>query len=279
MQFHEGRSAIAAYQAPMSKAPAVAPTGTTMTWDFATLPPQRATRLSAGPAHDLNSMLTAILGFVQLGRMRENDAAGVQEELDAIDVAARRAVHLVRELVIAEHRMNAESGVADPNEVIGDLLPLLRSLVNPCEIVLELEANAPRASVPRDALTRVVFNLVLNAREAMPDGGRIRISTKQTAASGSNGTKVAAGLALYVSDNGIGMDAATLSRIFEPNFTTKAPGRGNGLGLVTVRDILQNAGGRVTVTTDPGSGTTFLVHFTAPPRVTPRSSSTQEDLR
>ncbi len=242
------------------------PTGTTAVWDFALLHSPRAPRLSSGPAHDLNSMLTAILGFVQLGRMRGEDAAGIQEELDAIDVAARRAVHLIRELVVAEHRASARAGQLDCNEVIRDLLPAMQKFVDPCEITLDLRADVPRGELPREVLSRIVFNLVLNAREAMPSGGRIRIATDQTlphdGPAGPHGPE----LILSVSDEGLGMDTATLSRIFEPTFTAKGPMRGNGLALATVREILHNVGGRVTVTTDPGRGTTFVVRFLAAQR-------------
>lgn len=278
---HEGRSLLATFDEDAPRSPTPANGGTTVDWDFGRLPPQRPGRLSSGPAHDLNSMLTAILGFVQLGRMRGNDAAGVQEELDAIDLAARRAVHLVRELAVAEHRLNAEPGPADASEVIADLLPVLKSLINPCEIALELHPDAPLAQIPREAMARVIFNLVLNAREAMPAGGRITISTRQ--APGANEPARADGsvdFALSVSDTGIGMNPATLDRIFEPNFTTKLPGSGNGLGLVTVREILQQARGRVTVTSAPGRGTTFLVHIAGTRRGNaPPTYARQEDLR
>ena len=241
------------------------PTGTTAVWDFALLQSPRAPRLSSGPAHDLNSMLTAILGFVQLGRMRGDDAAGIQEELDAIDVAARRAVHLIRELVVAEQRASARAGQLDCNEVIRDLLPAMQKFVDPCVISLDLRADVPRGELPREVLSRTVFNLVLNAREAMPSGGRIRIATDHVLPREGTANPGSPELILSVSDEGLGMDAATLSRIFEPTFTAKGPLRGNGLALATVREILHNVGGRVTVTSDPGRGTTFVVRFLAAP--------------
>lgn len=240
--------------------------GTTADWDFGRYAPASASRLYAGPAHDLNSMLTAILGFVQLGRMRgAEDPEGLQEDLEAIDVAARRAVHLVRELVIAEQKGRGPGhNNADPNECIEELAPVLRRIVAPCEIQLDLHNDAPRAEIPREALARVIFNLVLNAREAMPKGGRIRISTRRVpVTTGAQIGSASHELQLSVNDTGVGMDSATLARIFDADFTTKTPGRGNGLGLCTVRDVLQQARGRATVTTAPGRGTTFIVHLAA----------------
>ena len=226
-------------------------------------------RLAGGIAHDFNNLLTVIRGnaSLALGELQDEEAA--REDLEQIELAADRAAALTRQLLAFARRTVLKPEVVDPSLIVRRLEPMLRRLIGE-DIVLEIVAPVGGGHVLVDPgqLEQVIVNLVVNARDAMPDGGTVTIEvadiemaeaiTPERPDSGGPMTM------LSVSDTGIGMDAATLERLFEPFFTTKDPARGTGLGLATVYGIVRMSGGKVTARSELGSGSTLTVYL---PRV------------
>jgi CheY-like chemotaxis protein len=207
-------------------------------------------------AHDFNNLLTAILGFTDVlldGRPASDPAAGPLAE---IRKAGERAAALTGQLLAFSRHQALESKVLDLNPVVAGLEGLLRRLIGEdvdLRVRLGRDAGAVRADPAQ--LEQVVVNLAVNARDAMPRGGRLEIVTRAAPAAGGAGPRAV----LEVTDTGVGMDAATRARIFEPFFTTKELGKGTGLGLATVYGIVKQFGGTVDVESAPGRGTTFRV--------------------
>jgi two-component system, cell cycle sensor histidine kinase and response regulator CckA len=225
-------------------------------------------RLAGGIAHDFNNLLTAIRGNAELLFHRlKNDparAAEVEEILQASD----RAATMTRQLLAFSRKHAVEPVRLDVNDLAEGVARLSRRLIGP-EVALEIEPARALRPVMADAtqLEQVLLNLILNARDALPDGGRIIVRTANRQIPDSAPESARAGLPhgtyvlLQVSDNGIGMDQATQARIFEPFFTTKEPGRGTGLGLATVYGIVRQMGGAVTVVSERNQGATFSVYL------------------
>jgi len=201
-------------------------------------------RLAGGIAHDFNNLLTAIRSYSEL--VLEDQALGEQHrgDVEEIQKATDRAAALVRQLLAFSRRQPVQPALLDVDAVVRDMDVLLRRLIG-AEYLLAAQ------------LEQVLLNLVLNARDAMPDGGTITVTTSLRD-DGEGGTGMPS-VELSVRDRGIGMDEATQARIFEPFFTTKAPGVGTGLGLPTVYGAVQQAGGRIEVESEPGAGTIFRV--------------------
>jgi PAS domain S-box-containing protein len=226
-------------------------------------------RLAGGVAHDLNNMLTPILGHCELlaGELPEDDPR--QRDLQEILRAAERSRDLVRQLLAFARKQTLAMTNLDLNAVVRDFeMMLRRTLHENVAIVYELAAVLP--AIRGDALQvqQILLNLSVNAQDAMPDGGRLRIVTSQESIETERGVPpdvVVAGtyVVLTVTDTGAGMDTATLDRVFEPFFTTKDLGRGTGLGLATVHGIVQQHGGHVHVESEMGRGTAFTVYFPA----------------
>jgi PAS domain S-box-containing protein len=217
-------------------------------------------RLAGGIAHDFNNLLTAIRSYTELLLDDERLGAEPRGDVEEIQKAADRAAALVRQLLAFSRRQPVRPALLEVDAVVRDTEALLRRLIG-AEFVLAVVPGAPgaRVRVDRAQIEQVLFNLVLNARDAMPDGGTITVSTAVRAGEGAGGAGPADAVELTVRDTGVGMDEATRARIFEPFFTTKAPGVGTGLGLATVYGAVQQAGGRVAVESAPGAGTTFRV--------------------
>ena len=215
-------------------------------------------RLAGGIAHDFNNLLTAIRSYSEL--VLEDQALGEQHrgDVEEIQKATDRAAALVRQLLAFSRRQPVQPALLDVDAVVRDMDALLRRLIG-AEYVLAAEAGAPGARVRADRaqLEQVLLNLVLNARDAMPDGGTITVTTASRDDE-EGGVRVPS-VELSVRDTGVGMDGTTRARIFEPFFTTKAPGVGTGLGLATVYGAVQQAGGRIEVESAPGAGTVFRV--------------------
>jgi signal transduction histidine kinase/ActR/RegA family two-component response regulator len=218
-------------------------------------------RLAGGVAHDFNNLLTVIRGNAELLRDADPGAANTADLVDDIRGASERAAGLVRQLLTFGRRQAARPEVLDLNGVVGDLAGMLRRLLGERVAVVTNLAPLPvRARIDRGQLEQVVMNLAVNARDAMPRGGTLTITTASATDSRAGGHPGAARLArLSVTDTGTGMTPEVRARIFEPFFTTKEVGKGTGLGLATVYGIVTQAVGRIAVDSAPGAGTTFRV--------------------
>jgi signal transduction histidine kinase/CheY-like chemotaxis protein len=205
-------------------------------------------RLAGGVAHDFNNLLTAILGNAELIRLAPPGDETWREDVGEIVRAAERAGELTGRLLTFSRDGGSTEDTADVDATIEEMTTMLGRLLRE-DIELELELAGTAAHVGCDAaqLEQVVLNLALNAHDAMPGGGRLRIET------GLEGDDVR----LAVSDTGTGMSDEVRQRIFEPFFTTKQIGKGTGLGLATVYGVVERAGGSIAVHSSPGAGTTF----------------------
>jgi signal transduction histidine kinase len=211
-------------------------------------------RLAGGVAHDFNNLLTAIDGYSALAHQGLAPGHPVRGDIEEVRRAAQRAAELTRQLLAFSRRQVLAPQVVDLNTVVADAERLLRSLTG--ESVALETVLAPRPALVRadpGQLEQVITNLVVNARDAMPDGGTVTIAT-----SARGGC-----VRLSVSDTGAGMSDAIRGRIFEPFFTTKEVGKGTGLGLAMVHGILAQSNGEIAVTSAPGQGTTFTIELPA----------------
>ena len=224
-------------------------------------------RLAGGIAHDFNNMLTAISGFADLLVQDLPEEGDARESAETIRRAAAQAAALTQQLLAFSRRQVLEPVVLDPDATIEAVEPMLRRLIGEdVDLRVSLRAAPLRMRVDPSQLAQIVMNLVVNARDAMPDGGRIVVETGRAAfdsAYASEHFEVTPGnyVMVAVSDTGIGMDMATRQHIFEPFFTTKEPGKGTGLGLATIYGIVRQSGGHIWLYSEPGQGTTFKVYF------------------
>ncbi len=211
-------------------------------------------RLAGGVAHDFNNLLTVIIGNVELLR-REGVSA---DRVNQIDVASQRAADLTRQLLAFGRQPVVRLQVMDPNAAVDEASGLLRRLLGE-DYVLEVQLDGSVEPICGDVgqFTQVILNLAVNARDAMPEGGKIQIRTLRQEREGLEG------LQLSVTDRGPGIAPEDRERIFEPFYTSKAPGQGTGLGLATVFGIVSRAGGTIEVTDVPGGGSTFVVYWPA----------------
>ncbi len=223
-------------------------------------------RLAGGVAHDFNNMLTVILGSARDLRQRLAGHAEARELADEVLEAGQRAAALTRQLLAFSRQQALRPREIDVNEVVHGLEKMLRRLIGAdIEIVARLEDGLGTVLADPGQLEQVVMNLVVNARDAMPKGGRLTLSTRtvQGAPEDSAGATPAPGphVVVAVSDTGQGMDRSALEHIFEPFFTTKERGKGTGLGLATVFGIVKQSGGSITVHSQPGLGSTFELYL------------------
>jgi PAS domain S-box-containing protein len=221
-------------------------------------------RLAGGIAHDFNNLLTTINGMAEEAKRDSADSPAVVADLDEILKAGRRAAELTRQLLAFGRRQTLQPKVVDPNEVVQDTTRLLRRLIGE-DILLRLElGDTPSVKADPGQLGQVLMNLATNARDAMPNGGELVITTDtldvdEGAAARLGIESGGLHLRLRVRDNGAGMDETTRLLAFEPFFTTKAVGKGTGLGLATVYGIVRQSGGSITVESSPGGGATFTI--------------------
>ena len=243
-------------------------------------------RLAGGIAHDFNNLLTIIKGYTELALMRAKGLPELKADVERIEDAAERAAGLVRQLLAFSRRQVLQPKVLDLNGIVLGLDKLLRRLMDE-DIEMLTVADKPVGAIKADPgqIEQVIMNLVVNARDAMPGGGRLIVETANVeldAAYARDHATVRPGryVMLAVSDTGTGMSADTVAHIFEPFYTTKESGRGTGLGLSTVYGIVKQSGGYVWVYSEPGRGTTFKVYL---PRVNeavdalPAAKTTSQD--
>jgi two-component system cell cycle sensor histidine kinase/response regulator CckA len=225
-------------------------------------------RLAGGVAHDFNNLLTVIIGHAFLLREEVAEGSLASESAEEILESAHRAAALTRQLLAFSRREVVQPQVLNLNDVVSGMDRMLRRIVGE-DIELLSSMDTPLARVKADStqMEQVILNLVVNARDAMPEGGRLTIQTSNTAelldAVAAERIGVPAGnyVLLKVSDTGHGMDAETLRHIFEPFFTTKEVGQGTGLGLSTVYGIIRQAGGAISVFSELGAGTVFKIYL------------------
>lgn len=224
-------------------------------------------RLAGGIAHDFNNLLTAILGNAELVLRRLGPSAAVREDVEQIREAAQQAAALVSQLLTFSRKQVVNPKVLSINESVANMARMLKRLIGDAiRLETELDPQAGLIRIDPVQLEQVIMNLALNARDAMPNGGRLTLRTKFARVDHPNTlhpSDLAPGLyaVLQVVDSGIGMDAKTQSRIFEPFFTTKEVGRGTGLGLSTVYGIVSQSGGAIQVQSAPGEGSSFTIYF------------------
>ncbi len=224
-------------------------------------------RLAGGVAHDFNNLLTVILGYGVALRGQVGHDPEARKNLEAILLAGERAAALTRQLLSFSRKQRMELRLADLNAVVRDVESLLRRLIGEdVELCSELAAGLPPVLVDATQIGQVLVNLAVNARDAMPDGGRLTIETAAVEL-GEDYTHQHAGVEsgryvlLAVTDTGIGMDADTRRQLFEPFFTTKEPGKGTGLGLATSYGIVRQCGGHIGVYSELGHGACFKVYL------------------
>jgi signal transduction histidine kinase/CheY-like chemotaxis protein len=224
-------------------------------------------RLTGSVVHDFNNLLLVIAGHVELARRLMGDGHPAAVRLFTVMHAVERASALNRQLLSFGRSTKPADVLADLDALVLQLEPTLRRMLG-AYVQLEVRTGGGRGLVTADPtqLEQLLLNLVLNARDAMPGGGRLTVETQEAvvAAQPTEATQpVPPGryVVLAVSDEGMGIDADARSHIFEPFYTTKAPGAGSGLGLASVHRIAQQAGGHVTLDSEPGFGTTFRVHL------------------
>ncbi|MDX1632712.1 MAG: ATP-binding protein, partial [Thermoanaerobaculia bacterium] len=217
--------------------------------------------------HDFNNLLTAIQGYTELLLERFGHDEEARSDLREIARASDRASSLTGQLLAFSRRQVLETEVLDLNSVVEELENMLRRLIGEhVRLVTRLTPGIDRIEADRGQLEQVILNLALNARDAMPRGGRLLIETAQVEvdeAHRSRRPSLAPGryVMLAVSDTGRGMDRETREHLFEPFFTTKDPGEGTGLGLATVHGIVHQSGGQIFVYSEPGEGSTFKVYL------------------
>ncbi|HEY2408651.1 MAG TPA: response regulator [Polyangiaceae bacterium] len=211
-------------------------------------------RLAGGIAHDFNNMLSVIFAASEhLGE--EHARASVAADVSTIQSAAERARDLTRQLLAFSRGQYLRPELIDLNELVRHLEPIFRRLLGHSELELELDSTLCRVKADPAQIDQVLTNLVVNAADAMPRAGRLRIATSNVAAHGQPPRRHAQ---IVISDTGEGMSETTISRVFEPFFTTKGPS-GNGLGLATAHGIVKQSGGQIELESQLGVGTTFRI--------------------
>jgi signal transduction histidine kinase len=212
-------------------------------------------QLAGGIAHDFNNLLTVIIGYADALKDEFPSGSSQASQLSELRRASERAARLTQQLLAFSRRQVLLPTPLQLNEVVGDMVSLLRRTTGGDVVIsLDLDPALVRVYADRVQMEQVILNLVINARDAMPTGGRLAISTRNVA--GSEPALVE----LAMSDTGVGMNAATRMRIFEPFFTTKGP-HGTGLGLATVYGIVKQSGGDISCDSEVGHGTTFRVRL------------------
>jgi two-component system, cell cycle sensor histidine kinase and response regulator CckA len=227
-------------------------------------------RLAGGVAHDFNNLLTIIKGYVELAMNRIAGQPELRGNVQQIADAAERAVTLVRQLLAFSRKQVLKPKVLDLNSIVLNMDKLVRRLMSETiEMKTRIDKKLGAVKADPGQIEQVILNLIVNARDAMPEGGKLLIETSNVefdsvVAPDQAPIKSGAYVMVSVTDTGVGISADTLPHIFEPFYTTKESSRGTGLGLSTVYGIVKQSGGHIFVSSEPGRGTTFKVYL---PRV------------
>jgi two-component system, cell cycle sensor histidine kinase and response regulator CckA len=239
-------------------------------------------RLAGGIAHDFNNLLTIILGYASRLSRRGDSDEEFAHDIKGIENAAGRAATLVRQLLAFSRQQVLQPRTLDLNTIVHDIARMLpRVLPEQIEIVTLTAGGLGSITADCSQLEQVIVNLALNARDAMPKGGKLTLETANVALDeryGREHISVEPGryVMLAVSDTGVGMDAATQDHIFEPFFTTKEVGKGTGLGLSSAYGIVKQSGGNIWVYSEVGRGTTFKIYF---PRVDAATDKSEQEKK
>ena len=233
-------------------------------------------RLAGGVAHDFNNLLMVINGYTEVLLEQLEKASPMHHKVQSIQQAADRAATLTRQLLAFSRKQLLELKVIDVNTVIGDMERLLRPLIGEnIELVTRLSTQTGHTRADAGQLEQVIMNLVVNAKDAMPEGGKLTVKSSDVTVrqnfSAHGFIQPGRYAVISVADTGHGMDTETQSRIFEPFFTTKEKGKGTGLGLSTVYGIVKQSSGYVFAESELGAGTTFYVYL-------PRVEESAEEL-
>lgn len=219
-------------------------------------------RLAGGIAHDFNNILTAIKGYSSFLREAAELNGEMRQDVEEIEKAADRAAALTNQLLAFSRKQVLQPEVLDVNRTLTELEFMMRRLIREdIELVIRLKSGMGRIMADPGQVAQVFMNLIVNARDAMPNGGRLVIETGDVVASAS--PLGVPSVMIAVIDGGAGMEAEVLAHVFEPFFTTKEKGKGTGLGLSTVYGIVSQSGGHIEVESVPGQGTRFIIHFPA----------------
>jgi two-component system cell cycle sensor histidine kinase/response regulator CckA len=219
-------------------------------------------RLAGGVAHDFNNMLSVILSVSEVMLEDASLPQAVREDVGDIHAAAERAAGLTAQLLAFSRRQVLEPRAVDLDEMVIEMQRILGRVLGPqIEMRLRLNNAIPAIEADPTQVHQIVLNLVVNARDAMPEGGVPTIETYEVDASDATTGKSGRHVVLRITDTGIGMDGATKDRFFDPFFTTKAHGKGTGLGLATAYGVVRQSGGGIRVETELGKGSTFSVFF------------------
>ena len=224
-------------------------------------------RLAGGIAHDFNNLLMAILGYAEFGQGMLSPDDPVRKNLEEITSAGRRAAELTRQLLAFAREQTSEPRVLEMNDAISAMLKAPGRLSGgETELCWMPGEEIWAVLLDPGQLDQVLTQLIANALGAVNGSGRIEIGTSNVTVRPGDGFAESHGVSgdfvcLWISDDGSGMDRATLEHIFDPFFTTRKPGEGSGLGLSTVYGIVTQNGGFIDVESEPGSGSTFRIHF------------------
>jgi two-component system cell cycle sensor histidine kinase/response regulator CckA len=228
-------------------------------------------QLAGGVAHDFNNLLTAICGHSELSLNRLKPGDPLYRPLEQIKRSGERAAALTRQLLAFSRKQMLQPKIIDLNQIVIDMNKMLQRLIG--DLLMGLAADLGKVKADPNQIEQILMNLSINARDAMPRGGRLTIETSNMNLGeeyARDHLSVPPGryVMLAVSDNGCGMDANTQAHIFEPFFTTKEVGKGTGLGLATVYGIVQQSGGTIWLYSEVGRGTAFKIYLPCAEAVT-----------
>jgi PAS domain S-box-containing protein len=239
-------------------------------------------QLAGGIAHDFNNLLTAILGYSDFVAAAVQHDSAIAQDVEQIQKAGERAARLTRQLLAFSRKQRLEPQNINLNQIVDELVKMVGRVIGEnIQLDVIIDNALGLAKLDPSQTEQVLMNLVVNARDAMPNGGHLAISTANVQLDESfiarhPGATPGEYVAVTVSDSGIGMSPEVLSRMFEPFFTTKAPGQGTGLGLATVYGIVKQSNGYITIESEPGVGTVITVYF---PRLSAESVATEVKAR